>query len=282
MTSMKAKGGIAKFHWHEWHFDDVPEEQKLDCLFYELGRESVTIRKEMDEVKQFPSEERLRILGCIEKSKFTSKFRFQDFGIRFSDIMDYFPARPWIGIPITKRKKFSSRPGIVVGNEWPHLSDPLNEITNPEVTQEFFEATADLDYGLDPVRFVINWNFSDEAIRDSFKVWVQARKRNLTEIPEERYSRPGIQSDQKGKGARYVDARLRQVGIMRLLHRMPLTAAMLNAREHRSHIPSRGQAATRHWYKQRAAAERILHVFFENLPEQETPLSCGKRLLAVD
>jgi hypothetical protein len=188
--------------FEEWNFEEVPDDQKLDCLYYELGRESAIYRKRKskltciqlpDMTLWVPPKADLPIVPIADRSIFTSRLTFKDFCDRYHPFLEFFPEQPWLSLPADLRSNYSSSEGILTGAEQPFFQKaftPENEI-NPATSILY---GAESKKGLIALHCNINWSFSDETIINDFASWVKSEGSPIRSRlgVKEKYSYAGI------------------------------------------------------------------------------------------
>ncbi len=264
---MKQEHRERRLQRHDWDFSDVPDSERIACCFYEYARESPSIRAHYHEGKPlecFPGG--LHYYATIDGTlqAFPNPFVWASSSYGEEPLF----SRPWQNREQTWRSEIVSRfsadeiakglpPAFMVGNT--QYLPAGGHGVNPST-------------GFQRVVVEINWaSFTDKEIAKEALKWVKANRP------------PGIgRSSARGRGKnnQWV-AKLRRLGVMRLLNKFTLKAMPESCPEaSRIYGPTDRQIKNetteshfRELYKMREAACLDLHELFPFLPKQEAPIS---------
>lgn len=258
-------------HKHEWGFDAVPNEQLIECCYYEYGRESAWLRQANLELVQagggtgfgflHPTSDPMPWQSLSE----TVKGQLKRLGKSPNGVSPVKLARWREAQAICKacRAKLPRTLTVKRVNTGQKLSRGTSEAAQPPTTPFGYDAAPRLQkkHGTELVLFEIDWTqFSDGEIARGFERWLRSNRPSELREPERR-----------GPAHTPWRARLERLGIMRLLHhhRFRELVAVL-PKEYRMRTKYSDQSGCG---SERAAARQDFHRLLPFVPKEEDPLS---------
>ncbi len=150
----------------EWCFDDVPEEQRWVCLYYEYARESraaiqdrLIWRKHFASNKSWPGFRDLLTSVCDAPHERESLERFGFSPVRIIAACESFPKVPWSCIPISSRAR-----AMEIVN-WRGIEDGISLAKKKKTSLPLAKLTT--------VSFPIStWAWTDDELTERFKSWL--------------------------------------------------------------------------------------------------------------
>ncbi len=262
-------------HEHEWRFDSIPNEQLIECCYYEYGRESAWLRRVNLHLVQsgrgtefgflHPASAPLpwQALNEVERSKIKrlqalphslSPFRLA----RWREAQSLYEACEAKAKLIHERSSDRLRAGSASTDTAQGVKRALAEISSiaPRLSRQ---------RGAEVALFEINWrDFDDGEINLAFEQWV------ATNRP------PGVgTSGKRGPKTKPWRASLERLGIMRLLHHYTfeeMTDALPTDFEVRAKYSNPSDC-----YAERKLALKDFRKLLPYAPKRERPLSSRRK-----
>jgi len=259
---------------HDWHFEGVPESELVACCFYEFARESPSFNacyNEGKKVESYPGglHYHARIGGILRT--FPNPFVWAV----WSGSAEPFFSRPWQDMDQAWRSEISK---AYEGEERTKGLPLAFEDGDTQFMQADIISRGGQRGGIDDrngrerIAIEIDWaSFTDKEIADEFKKWVKGYR----PLGIGRHSLKG-----QGKHNEYA-AKLRRLGVMRLLNRMTLKemeqscpeAWKLYGPNHSQIRKETTDSHHRELYKMKMEACSDLHELYPFLPKEERPIS---------